>query len=667
MAEQPIIQRFAFWNPSTWAIPTLYWDAFSNEQRFHAICKQLSKVIGYSDYLGTNVNDIAERLKAIEEGQLDPLIVAEIEAWFNDNQPAIVQALNDIYDAIPMSDFDSAHTVKDALDANDAAITILENNKLIVVEDYGAIGDGTTDCTQAIQDAIDANPNATINFKGGTYIISDTIFMDGDINGQCLDLNGSIIKWAGADGSAWAEGNATIFKDDSDGIYAFPYVMFAISRRAASGKGTQPTIKNGTLDADYKANICIQNVSYVPVIQGLRIQNFQYAGILNGTLDGATYNNGVQTSTSGLSTQARISDCYFTRGGDMAERFAMAMLFTYPDNQVSNCVTNRTKYAMTMRNGGNSVSNCHFTIQYDTNPALSDYHNGHVRLWPFSAGDTQLNVFNNCYFNCGEYVVYTYHDDNQSFTGANLRTMIANSHYTFYTSNNWGSMFNPVWFGGMWYGLVAITQCTMIYNDYTRMLVTSFPDGIPTERITQNSEISFAQCTWPHVHSRLFDASNYQNNGEPFCFSTSGAGLPAGKYKRIAALVTRDPSAGHYMPGAIRFKFSKESGECAKSGVIIEHSGDYDVNVNSDYGSTTIKCYITNQEITTTLKGETFYISYIYMMCPTSVTEKLYFALSCDSPSVKIYAYPMAYNNDGSESSMNQSIYDSLSDAIEVF
>lgn len=87
------VRRYAFWNPATWSIPSLYWDVFSEEQRWHAICKQLGKVIQYADYLGVNVDDIAGRLKAIEEGQLDDLIKAEIEAWFEDNQPAIVEAI----------------------------------------------------------------------------------------------------------------------------------------------------------------------------------------------------------------------------------------------------------------------------------------------------------------------------------------------------------------------------------------------------------------------------------------------------------------------------------------------------------------------------------------------------------------------------------------------
>ena len=88
------INRYAFWDPTTWQIPKLYWDAFSDEQRIHAICKQLGKVIAYADYVGVNVDDIASRLKAIEEGQLDPYIVAKIEEWFNENQPEIMRLLD---------------------------------------------------------------------------------------------------------------------------------------------------------------------------------------------------------------------------------------------------------------------------------------------------------------------------------------------------------------------------------------------------------------------------------------------------------------------------------------------------------------------------------------------------------------------------------------------
>lgn len=118
------IKRYDFWNPATWAIPKLYWDAYSQEQRIHAICRQLGKVIAYADYVGVNVDDIASRLQDIEEGKLDSYIVARIEAWFEENEPAIVEALEQLQtyvgtlnDVMPVSRFSADNTVADNLDA----------------------------------------------------------------------------------------------------------------------------------------------------------------------------------------------------------------------------------------------------------------------------------------------------------------------------------------------------------------------------------------------------------------------------------------------------------------------------------------------------------------------------------------------------------------------
>lgn len=117
-----IIKRYAFWNPATWSIPKLYWDAWSQEQRLHAICRQLEKVIAYADYLGVNVDDIASRLKAIEDGQLNDFIVAAIEEWFEDNEPAIITAIEALNDALPITDYDSVNTVTKKIDDEIATV-----------------------------------------------------------------------------------------------------------------------------------------------------------------------------------------------------------------------------------------------------------------------------------------------------------------------------------------------------------------------------------------------------------------------------------------------------------------------------------------------------------------------------------------------------------------
>lgn len=165
------IKRYNFWNPATWTIPSLYWDTFSQEQRIHAICRQLSKVIQYADYLGVNTDDVVARLKAIEDGQLDEFIVAAIEEWFEENQPAIVQAIealqndvSDIANIIPASEFTAESTVKDAIDALQLQthddIVMLNNDIDIIEGDIQALDERLPFAQftpqSTVKDAIDA-------------------------------------------------------------------------------------------------------------------------------------------------------------------------------------------------------------------------------------------------------------------------------------------------------------------------------------------------------------------------------------------------------------------------------------------------------------------------------------------------------------------------------
>lgn len=88
---------FPHWSDFVQTIPKMYYDAYSQEQRLHTICKQLHKVICYADYLGKKVNithDDVERLlsdfeKFKQTGFLD-YYEKQLEAWINANMPDII-------------------------------------------------------------------------------------------------------------------------------------------------------------------------------------------------------------------------------------------------------------------------------------------------------------------------------------------------------------------------------------------------------------------------------------------------------------------------------------------------------------------------------------------------------------------------------------------------
>lgn len=200
------VKRFGFWNPSTWSIPALYWDTFSQEQRIHAICRQLGKVIAYTDYLGVNVDDIAARLKAIEDGQLDELIVAAIEAWFEENQPEIIAAIEALDSVLPISEFDDVNTVKAYIDSQDDAIAeLLPSSDFSSVNTVkAAIGDVAESVT-----GLQAIINSQLDIKAFSFpTVADMVAESATLfNGAICHTDG--FYTSGDDGAAWYEIKST--------------------------------------------------------------------------------------------------------------------------------------------------------------------------------------------------------------------------------------------------------------------------------------------------------------------------------------------------------------------------------------------------------------------------------------------------------------------------
>lgn len=290
------IKRFAFWNPATWSIPKLYWDAWSQEQRLHAICRQLEKAIKYADYLGVNVDDIAARLKAIEDGQLDEMITAAIEAWFEENEPEILQAIEALQedmgtaqgDIISLGDeITSIQGDITTINANgwvtepriaDGAVTlsklapnvltlaqVLTNSdvNIKIPEQYGAAGDGTTDDTQAFQDMLDdLDEYDIVILTKPRYLIKRTLY-----------LTQSFITITGIDSSEISPTIRFDFNDSQNamGIYCTGQGNTIANIQLMFDSGYVPTSTNVLLDIngvnndfniDYKIYNCILSNTY---------------------------------------------------------------------------------------------------------------------------------------------------------------------------------------------------------------------------------------------------------------------------------------------------------------------------------------------------------------------------------------------------------------------
>ena len=84
------IPSFAGFTEFTASIPKMYWDVKSQEQRIHAICAMLDKLICYADMLGDQTNLNIDEIKALQaefekfkESGFDDYYAAQVEAWIN--------------------------------------------------------------------------------------------------------------------------------------------------------------------------------------------------------------------------------------------------------------------------------------------------------------------------------------------------------------------------------------------------------------------------------------------------------------------------------------------------------------------------------------------------------------------------------------------------------
>lgn len=88
------IEPFWHFTAFTPTIPKLYWNVRSQEQRILNLFELLNKIICYADYLGKDLNELAEILDEIEQKLDDPEFYEQylelLQQWLDEHMPEII-------------------------------------------------------------------------------------------------------------------------------------------------------------------------------------------------------------------------------------------------------------------------------------------------------------------------------------------------------------------------------------------------------------------------------------------------------------------------------------------------------------------------------------------------------------------------------------------------
>ena len=84
----PLIPFYNAWLGFSGAIPEMYWNIDSEEQRYKLLCKELCKLVEYSKELATGINANSDDIPALAA----ELAKFETPAFFEANYKAIVDA-----------------------------------------------------------------------------------------------------------------------------------------------------------------------------------------------------------------------------------------------------------------------------------------------------------------------------------------------------------------------------------------------------------------------------------------------------------------------------------------------------------------------------------------------------------------------------------------------
>lgn len=264
-------------------------------------------------------------------------------------------------------------------------------NNIVIVNDYGAKGDGVTDDTEAIQRCFDQNPNSVVVFKKGNYLISDTLSLYGNQGGQLILVGGSTITWDG----------------DRDAS------KFMIDVNKNTGDESRCIIKGGTFNGMDRIGGGLRAAQYYTTFDGCRVLDVTKEAITIG------YDYTGQISLV-RSLQCVINNCYVIMSSDSIQGWSdvnnvRGIALYASDNTISNCNTNRTKIGIYWKSAGHVVTNCHFTAQYKS-PLVDVANTYGIYLDPYSTTSINSELVANCYFDNHKYCIYGATDTRKTFT-----------------------------------------------------------------------------------------------------------------------------------------------------------------------------------------------------------------------------------------------------------
>lgn len=114
------IPWFSAWQEYSPVIPKMYWDVESAEQRMHAVCAQLHKLVCFVDFLGdkisinrADIEELQRLFKQFMDSGFEDYYEQQIEAWINEHMESIIaQSIKMVFFGLTLDGYFCAYIPK---------------------------------------------------------------------------------------------------------------------------------------------------------------------------------------------------------------------------------------------------------------------------------------------------------------------------------------------------------------------------------------------------------------------------------------------------------------------------------------------------------------------------------------------------------------------------